>query len=121
MIIILHCIFLRKREFHAGSNQFARAGGPQSRLHPAVLKLQGLATVMSGLAGANLRSQDDMERALWILDLTNRCIQVILSDFRDDPSFDKLIERAGELADSVECARQMVHRLGLSLSSATVL
>jgi hypothetical protein len=100
---------------------FPRAAGEQSTMHPAVLRLQGLATVMSELNEMNLQSQDDMKRALWVLDLTNRCIKVILSDFRDDPSIGKLIERARELTDSVETARQMVHHLGLSLSSATVL
>jgi len=100
---------------------FRRAAAEQSSLHPAVLRLQGLATVMSELNGMNLRSHDDMKRALWILDLTNHCIKVILSDFRDDPSIGRLIERAGDLTDSVECVRRMVHHLGLSPSSATVL
>jgi hypothetical protein len=112
---------MKKRNSMPEVVNFLRAAGKQSRLHPAVLRLQGLATVMSELNGMNLRSQDDMKRALWILDLTNRCIKIILSEFRDDPSINELIKRAGELADSVEGARRMVHHLGSSPSSATAL
>ncbi|WP_409190315.1 hypothetical protein [Bradyrhizobium sp. RDM4] len=99
---------------------FPHAAREQFKLHPAMLRLQGLATVTSELNGMNLRNQDDIKRALWILDLTNRCIKIILSDFRDDPSMDKLIKLAGELADSVERARRMVHHLAFTLSSASV-
>lgn len=87
---------------------------PRCQQHLAVARLQGLTNVMSDLHGMDLRTQGDMRQALWILDLTNRCIRAILSDFRDDPCFNNLIRRAEKLTASVEGARRMVHDLGRS-------
>lgn len=80
--------------------------------HPAVRRIQGLTNVLSELREADLQSQHDMRRALWILDLANRCVQIILSDFKGDPSIIELNRQADELIDSVERARQMVDQLG---------
>ncbi|RZN10295.1 hypothetical protein CWO91_13970 [Bradyrhizobium genosp. SA-3] len=79
--------------------------------HPAVLRIQGLTILLAELHGASLRTQDDMRRALWILDLTNRSVQLILSDFKDDPNIQELIRQAEELTASVEEARRMVQHL----------
>jgi hypothetical protein len=81
-------------------------------VHPAVLRVQRLATVLSELHAANLRTKDDVHGALWTLDLTNRCVRVILSDFKDDPCSRELIRQAEELTASVKRARRMVLHLG---------
>jgi hypothetical protein len=80
-------------------------------LHPAAVRMQGLTTVLSDL-DLNLQSQDDMRRALWILDLTNRCVRIILTDFKDDPHIGELIRQAEEITASIERARCMVQNLG---------
>lgn len=61
-----------------------------------------------------------MRRALWILDLTNRCVQIVLSDFKDDPSILELTRQAEELINSVATARQMVDQLGSVLHGTTL-
>lgn len=94
---------------------------PRRQEHPAVARLQGLTNVLSEMHGIELQSQDDMRRALWILDLSNRCIQVVLSDLHNDPCISDLIRRAEELTASVERARRMVHHLGPALHGVPVL
>lgn len=89
-------------------------------LHPAVVRMQGLANVLSDLDALNLRTQDDMRRALWILDLTNRCVQIILTDFEDDPQIREFVRQAEELTASIERARFMVRRIGPCLPNAAV-
>jgi hypothetical protein len=79
--------------------------------HPAVVKMQALTSVLSDL-DLNLQSQDDRRRALWILDLTNRCVRIILTDFKDDPHIGELIRQAEEITASIERARCMVQNLG---------
>ncbi|MBR0789409.1 hypothetical protein JQ631_10035 [Bradyrhizobium manausense] len=80
-------------------------------LHPAVTRLHGLAAVLSDLDTIDLQSKDDLRRALWLLDLTNRCIQIILSDFSKDPCISELANRAEDLTAAIERARQMVREL----------
>ena len=93
-------------------------GRPTS--HPAVRRIQGLTNVFSELREVDFQTQHDMRRALWILDLTNRCVQIILSDFKGDASILELTRQAEELINSVERARQAVDRLGSTLHGATL-
>lgn len=90
---------------------FPHSRGP-SAFHPAVRRLRGLTNVLCDLHAAHLQSQQDMRRALWILDLTNRCVQIILTDFKDDPSIGELTRHADDLITSIASARQMVDQLG---------
>jgi hypothetical protein len=98
---------------------FPRGRG-RPAFHPAARRLQGLTNVLSDLHGVDLQSQQDMRRALWILDLTNRCVQIVLSDFKDDPSILELTRQAEELINSVATARQMVDQLGSVLHGTTL-
>ncbi|MGY4365266.1 hypothetical protein ACVW1A_001331 [Bradyrhizobium sp. LB1.3] len=95
-----------------------RRGQEHPAVHPAIIRVQRLTTVLSELHGANLRTQDDIRGALWILDLTNRCVRVILSDFKDDPCIGQVIRQAEELTASVEIARCMVQHVGPALQNA---
>ena len=90
---------------------FPRAPGSFA-FHPAVRRLQGLTNVLSDLHEVDLQSQQDMRRALWILDLTNRCVQIILSDFKDDSSILELTRHSKDLIDGIARAREMVDQLG---------
>lgn len=84
---------------------------PRPAPHVAVVRLNGLTNVLSELDGENLRTRDDMRRALWILDLANQCVRNILRDFADDPNIRQLARHAEDLATSVEEARYLVqHR-----------
>lgn len=98
---------------------FPRGRG-RSTSHPAVRRIQGLTNVFSELREADLQTQHDMRRALWMLDLTNRCVQIILSDFKEDASILQLTQQAEELINSVERARQVVDRLGSTLHGAAL-
>ncbi|MDE2378835.1 hypothetical protein [Bradyrhizobium sp.] len=88
---------------------------PRTREHPAVRRLQGLTRLLSEMDGMTFQSEEDMRRALWILDLANRCVRVILSDFHDDPCISELIRQAEELVGAVERTRSMVDDLGSTL------
>ena len=87
-------------------------GRCSSASHPAVRRLQGLTIVLSELHEIDLLNQQDIRRALWILDLTNRCVQIILSDFKDDPSILVLTRHAEDILDGIARARRMVDQLG---------
>ena len=80
--------------------------------HAAVVRLNGLTSVLSELRGENLRTPDDMRRVLWMLDLANNCIRIILRDFADDPNISQLARHAEELTASVEEVRCMVQQRG---------
>lgn len=88
------------------------------RKNPAVARLEGIVRVMTELNEIELRSHEDARRALWIIDISNMCIQVILSDFQDDPYISDLIPRANELTASLEQARHRIHHLGPPFDSA---
>ncbi|WP_152621642.1 hypothetical protein [Bradyrhizobium japonicum] len=85
---------------------------PRPAPHAAVVRLNELTSVLSELDGENLRTQDDMRRALWILDLANQCVRIILRDFADDPNIRQLDRKAEELAASVKEARCMIQHGG---------
>ena len=84
----------------------------RSAPHAAVVRLDGLTDVLSELDGENLRTEDDLRRALWILDLANQCVRIILRDFADDTNIPQLARRAEELTASVAEARYMVQHRG---------
>ncbi|MDI3564732.1 hypothetical protein [Bradyrhizobium sp. Arg816] len=85
---------------------------PRPAPHAAIVRLDGLTNVLSELDGENLRTQDDMRHALWVLDLANKCVRIILRDFADDPNIRQLARHAEELTASVEEARYMVQDRG---------
>jgi hypothetical protein len=70
----------------------------------AVKRLNGIGEVLSGLDISEIRTQDHMARALWTLDTADKCIRLILAEFRTDRTTD-VVREANSLADLIELAR----------------
>ena len=59
----------------------------------AVKRLNGIGEVLSGLDISAIHSQDDMAHALWTLDTADKCIRMILTEFRTERTKDVARER----------------------------
>lgn len=53
-----------------------------------------------------------MLRALWMLDIANRTIQIILADFRTTPDQEQLVRQSEKLVALIEVTRERVTALG---------
>jgi hypothetical protein len=73
----------------------------------AVKRLNGIGEVLSGLDISAIRSQDDVARALWTLDTADKCIRMILTEFRTERSKD-VARNAKGLIDLIEAARDAI-------------
>ena len=76
----------------------------------AVKRLSGIGEVLSGLDIATIRSQDDMARGLRTLDTADKCIRMILTEFKSDRSKD-VIREANRLNHLIELARDEISGL----------
>ncbi|MEH2484320.1 hypothetical protein [Bradyrhizobium sp. AZCC 2230] len=84
--------------------QSIRAGTPAET---AVKRLNGIGEVLSGLDISAIHSQDDMARALWTLDTADKCIRMILTEFRTERTKD-VAHNAKSLIDLIEAARDEI-------------
>ncbi|MBW7967911.1 hypothetical protein [Bradyrhizobium sp. BR 10289] len=73
----------------------------------AVKRLNGIGEVLSGLDVSAIHTQDDMARALWTLDTADKCIRMILAEFRTERTTD-VVREANSLIDLIEAARDEV-------------
>ncbi len=73
----------------------------------AVKRLNGIGEVLSGLDIAAIQTQDDMARALWTLDTADKCIRMILTEFRTERTRD-VVRKANSLIDLIELARDEI-------------
>jgi len=73
----------------------------------AVKRLNGIGEVLSGLDISAIHSQDDMAHALWTLDTADKCIRMILTEFRTERTKD-VVREAKSLIDLIEAARDEV-------------
>jgi hypothetical protein len=73
----------------------------------AVKRLSGIGEVLSGLDISAIHSQDDMARALWTLDTADKCIRMILAEFRTERTAD-VIRKAKSLIGSIGLARDEI-------------
>lgn len=53
----------------------------------------------------------EMMRVLRIFNTANSCVRIVLSDFRDDPVIDQLVDHAREMTAKIDEAREKVARL----------
>ncbi|QPF89151.1 hypothetical protein [Bradyrhizobium commune] len=84
--------------------QSIRAGTPAEI---AVKRLNGIGEVLSGLDISAIHTQDDMARALWTLDTAEKCIRMILTEFRTERTSD-VVREANRLIEMIEAAREEV-------------
>ncbi|SFI88401.1 hypothetical protein [Bradyrhizobium sp. Gha] len=73
----------------------------------AVKRLNGIGEVLSGLDIAAIHTQDDMARALRTLDTADKCIRMILTEFRTERTKD-VVRGAKSLIDLIQTARDEI-------------
>ncbi|KJC52608.1 hypothetical protein UB31_10015 [Bradyrhizobium sp. LTSP849] len=73
----------------------------------AVKRLNGIGEVLSGLDISSIHTQDEMARALWTLDTADKCIRMILTEFRTERTRD-VVREAKSLIDLIELARDEI-------------
>ena len=73
----------------------------------AIKRLSGIGEVLSGLDIATIHSQDDMSRALRTLDTADKCIRMILTEFRTERTKD-VAREATRLIGLIEAARDEI-------------
>jgi hypothetical protein len=73
----------------------------------AVKRLNGIGEVLSGLDISAVHTQDEMARALWTLDTADKCVRMILTEFREERSKD-VVREANSLIELIEAARDEV-------------
>lgn len=73
----------------------------------AVKRLNGIGEVLSALEISEIQTQDDMARALWRLDTADKCIRLILTEFRSERTTD-VVREANSLLDLIEHARDEI-------------
>ena len=76
----------------------------------AIKRLSGIGEVLSGLDIDTIHSPDDMARALRTLDTADKCIRMILTEFRSERTKD-ITREANRLIDSIEHARDEISGL----------
>ena len=74
----------------------------------AVKRLAGIGEVLSGLDISTIHSQDDMARALWTLDTADKCIRMILTEFRTERTTKQVVREARNLIGLIELARDEI-------------
>lgn len=73
----------------------------------AVKRLNGIGEVLSGFDISAIHTQDDMAHALWTLDTADKCVRLILTEFRSERTT-AVVREANSLIDLIEAARDEV-------------
>ena len=93
--------------FSAFSSLDYRSIRAKTPAETAVKRLNGIGEVLSGLDISAIHSQDDMAHALWTLDTADKCIRMILTEFRTERTKD-VARNAKSLIDLIEAARDEI-------------
>lgn len=93
--------------FSAFSNIDYKSIQAKTPAETAVKRLNGIGEVLSDLDIPAIHTQDDMARALWTLDTADKCVRMILAEFRTERSKD-VVRKAKSLIDLIEVARDEV-------------
>jgi hypothetical protein len=84
----------------------------QRPTEPAMERLTAIRDILSVLEVPNVRAPREMLRALWMLDIANTNIQIVLADFRAVPNQEQLVRQSEKLASLIELARERILSLG---------
>ncbi|MCK1360817.1 hypothetical protein [Bradyrhizobium sp. 199] len=82
-----------------------RANTPAEK---AVKRLNGIGEVLSDLDISAIHTQADMTRALLTLDTADKCIRMILTEFRTAPAREQVVRKAKSLVELIELARDEI-------------
>ncbi|TQF30693.1 hypothetical protein [Bradyrhizobium sp. UNPA324] len=94
--------------FSAFSSNDYRSNRANTPAESAVKRLNGIGEVLSSLDISAVHTQDDMTRALWTLDTADKCIRMILSEFRTAPAKEQVVRKAKSLIGLIELARDEI-------------
>ncbi|WP_439374909.1 hypothetical protein ACRQ5Q_25750 [Bradyrhizobium sp. PMVTL-01] len=88
--------------FSSIKSHSVRAGTPPAET--AIKRLNGIGQVLSGLDTAAIRTEDEMARMLWTLETADKCIRMILAEFRTEHTTE-VVREAKSLMDLIDRAR----------------
>lgn len=71
-------------------------------------RLEAIGSVVSSLDVSKLENREEVTRALCILELANKCIQVVLSEIQGSFVRDSLIDQSESLIKLIDLARSKV-------------
>lgn len=94
--------------FNAFSSLDYRSIRANTPAETAVKRLNGIGEVLSSLDISTIQTQDDMTRALWTLETADKCIRMIVSEFRTAPAKEQVVRKAKSLVDAIEHARDEI-------------
>ena len=77
----------------------------------AIKRLNGIGEVLSRLDISAIQTESDMAHALWALDTADKCIRMILTEFRAERSTD-VVRKAKSLIGLIEQARDEISGYG---------
>jgi hypothetical protein len=98
------------------SNVVKLFNAPAQRTDAALQRLAAIRDILSVLDVPNIKSRTDMLRALWMLDIANTNIQLVLTDLCAVPDQRQLVRESKQLASQIELARDGVAALGGGLA-----
>jgi hypothetical protein len=94
--------------FNAFSSLDYRSIRANTPAETAIKRLNGIGEVLSDLDISTIHTQDDMTRALWTLETADKCIRMIVSEFRTAPAKEQVVRKAKSLVDAIEHARDEI-------------
>lgn len=91
---------------------FSPEGNPADATSRAVAKrLEAISGVVSSLDVTRIRSSEDATRALYILELANKCIRVVLREVHGTFAKNALIDQSDRLIELIDVARNKLVNL----------
>jgi hypothetical protein len=94
--------------FNAFSSMDYRSIRASTPAETAVKRLNGIGEVLSDLDISAIHTQADVTRALLTLDTADKCIRMILAEFRAAPAKEQVVREAKRLVDLIELARDEI-------------
>ena len=91
--------------FSSIDDRSIRANAPAET---AVKRLNGIGEVLADLDISAIHTQDDMTRALWTLETADKCIRMVLAEFRTAPAKEQVVRKARSLVDAIELVRDEI-------------
>lgn len=73
----------------------------------AVKRLNGIGEVLSELAISDMRTSDEVARALQKLDTAEKCVRLVLTEFRSELT-PEIVRKASSITDLIERARDEI-------------
>lgn len=86
----------------------SRLARPRSPADAAIKRLDGIGDVLSDLDVAGLRTQAEMTRALWTLNTADKCVRLIMAEFRAEPATEQMKRASERLMRLIELARDQL-------------